>query len=68
MTGLCWNRDTFLLASGLGPVQTDEKQWRNTWTVRLGGQYKVSDQWKLRAGYVYDQTPVQESALRDPGP
>lgn len=36
----------------------DEKDWKNTWTIRLGGQYQLSDQWKLRAGYVYDQSPV----------
>lgn len=36
----------------------DEKDWKNTWTFRIGGQYKLSDQWKLRAGYVYDQSPV----------
>lgn len=59
--------NTFV-ALGLGPVQTDEKQWRNTWTFRLGGQYKVSDQWKLRAGYVYDQTPVQEAHFETRAP
>ncbi len=37
---------------------TDEKDWKNTWCLRVGGQYQLSEQWKLRAGYVYDQTPV----------
>jgi long-chain fatty acid transport protein len=37
---------------------TEEKDWKNTWTIRIGGQYRLSDQWKLRAGYVYDQNPV----------
>lgn len=39
-------------------VSTEEKNWKNTWTVRIGGQYRLSEQWKLRAGYVYDQSPV----------
>jgi long-chain fatty acid transport protein len=39
-------------------TSTEEKDWKNTWIVRLGGQYQPSDQWKLRAGYVYDQSPV----------
>jgi len=39
---------------------TDEKQWQDTLTLRIGGQYKLSDQWKLRAGYLYDQNPVKE--------
>lgn len=40
---------------------TDEKQWDDVWCLRLGGQYQLSDQWKLRAGYVYDKSPVGES-------
>jgi long-chain fatty acid transport protein len=39
-------------------TSTEEKNWKNTWIIRLGGQYQPSDQWKLRAGYVYDQSPV----------
>jgi long-chain fatty acid transport protein len=40
---------------------TDEKQWHDVWCLRIGGQYKLSDQWKLRAGYVYDKSPVGEA-------
>jgi long-chain fatty acid transport protein len=40
---------------------TQEKHWKNVWNLRVGGQYKLSDQWKLRAGYQYDQTPVDDS-------
>lgn len=40
---------------------TDEKQWHDVWCLRIGGQYRLSDQWKLRAGYVYDKTPVGEA-------
>lgn len=40
---------------------TDEKQWHDVWCLRIGGQYQLSDQWKLRAGYVYDKNPVNES-------
>jgi long-chain fatty acid transport protein len=40
---------------------TDEKQWHDVWCLRIGGEYKLSDQWKLRAGYVYDQSPVGEA-------
>ncbi len=50
-----------VLTGGLTNTLTEEKQWRNTWTLRIGGQYRLSDAWKLRAGYVYDQTPVQEA-------
>lgn len=47
-----------VLSGGLTNTSSDEKDWKNTWTIRIGGQYKLSDQWKLRAGYVYDQSPV----------
>jgi len=40
---------------------TDEKQWEDVWCIRIGGQYLLLDQWKLRAGYVYDKSPVGEA-------
>jgi long-chain fatty acid transport protein len=46
------------LTGGATNTSIDEKDWKNTWTIRIGGQYRLSDQWKLRAGYVYDQSPV----------
>lgn len=46
------------LSSGTTDTSIDEKDWKNTWAIRIGGQYKLSEQWKLRAGYVYDQSPV----------
>jgi long-chain fatty acid transport protein len=46
------------LTGGTTDISVDEKNWKNTWTLRIGGQYKLSDPWKLRAGYVYDQSPV----------
>lgn len=39
---------------------TDEKGWKDVWCLRLGGQYKLSDQWKVKAGYLYDKNPVNE--------
>lgn len=47
-------------SAAVGGTVTDEKQWDDTWVLRLGAQYKLSDIWKLRAGYLYDQTPVPE--------
>jgi len=49
--------DTAILPA---PFRTQEKQWEDTWVLRLGVQHKLSDIWKLRAGYLYDQTPVPE--------
>ncbi len=47
-----------LLPGSTSDVSIDEKNWKNTFAFRIGAQYKLSDQWKLRAGYVYDQNPV----------
>jgi len=46
------------LTGGATNTSIDEKDWKNTWIFRIGGQYQLSDQWKIRAGYVYDQNPV----------
>ena len=32
--------------------------WDDSWKFSVGASYKVSDQWKLRFGTAYDQTPV----------
>ncbi len=38
---------------------TTEK-WHNTWQVNLGGVWQVSPVWALKAGYAYDESPVDE--------
>jgi len=40
--------------------KTEEHQWKDVACFRIGGQYRLSDQWKVRAGYLYDQNPVKE--------
>jgi long-chain fatty acid transport protein len=39
---------------------TEEHLWKDVACLRIGGQYRLSDQWKVRAGYLYDQNPVRE--------
>jgi len=36
------------------------ENWEDTWQFNLGGIWQVSPEWKLRAGYAYDQSPVNE--------
>ncbi len=36
----------------------DEKDWDNSWTIRVGAEYQVNPSWVVRAGYIYDQTPA----------
>ncbi|MDD7805951.1 MAG: outer membrane protein transport protein [Endozoicomonas sp. (ex Botrylloides leachii)] len=32
--------------------------WRNTWQGALGAAYTINSQWMLKAGYMFDQSPV----------
>lgn len=44
-----------------GPTAlTKDKDWRNTWALRAGGQYKTSERISLRAGYIYDSNPIPQ--------
>lgn len=36
------------------------KNWRDVFSYRLGGEYKINDQWKWRCGYVYDDSPARD--------
>jgi long-chain fatty acid transport protein len=58
-----WSTYDRIVVTSSNPLfnATDEKQWHDVWCLRVGGQYRLSDQWKLRAGYVYDKNPVGES-------
>ncbi|AAS96026.1 OmpP1/FadL family transporter [Nitratidesulfovibrio vulgaris] len=38
-----------------------EKNWKNTWRLQFGAEYALTDSIDLRAGYVYDQTPVDDA-------
>lgn len=38
-----------------------EKNWEDVISIRLGGEYALGEAWLLRAGYVWDQSPVPDS-------
>ncbi len=73
-TWTCWSRfDKLVIESDEtgGPISgTDPsdpsvityvpENWKNTWSIAVGGSYKYSDQLTLKAGYAFDQTPVQD--------
>ena len=39
------------------------RNWEDTWAVRFGADYRVSDALILRAGYVNDPSPIPDSAM-----
>jgi long-chain fatty acid transport protein len=45
-------------------AQTLHTDFRDTWRVAVGANYKLNDAWKLKAGVAYDQTPVKSAEHR----
>ena len=42
---------------GVNKLQSDKK-WHDTWRLSFGGDYKLDEEWTLRAGYTWDQSPI----------
>lgn len=42
---------------------SQKKDWRDTWAVKVGAEYKATDNLSLRAGYAYDKTPAPDKTL-----
>lgn len=40
-----------------------DKEWKDVCAIRLGAEYRVTDPLALRAGFVYDPTPVPAETL-----
>ena len=34
------------------------KEWHDAWRVSFGGDYALCEEWTLRAGYTWDQSPI----------
>ena len=58
--------ETIAFGNTLQPPAVMQERWRNTVTFALGGRYRVSSDWSLRAGLEYDETPVPHAVNRDP--
>jgi len=39
----------------------NDLEFKDTWHVAIGAQYRVSDPWLLSAGFAYDSSPSDES-------
>jgi long-chain fatty acid transport protein len=47
--------------AAMAPFQSAQRfDWEDTWMFAFGGEYRLDDQWTLRAGVAYDQTPTQD--------
>ena len=45
-------------------AQRLDTNFRDTWRVAVGANYKLNDAWKLKFGLAYDQTPVKGADTR----
>lgn len=41
----------------------EEKQWEPAMSYRLGAEYMINENWKLRFGYCYDNSPIPKRTL-----
>jgi len=58
------NLDQRVLINGVPTTTlTTPKNWHDTWAFRFGASYEVNDWMKLRAGYIYDLTPVPDTSF-----
>ncbi|MHB9072690.1 MAG: OmpP1/FadL family transporter [Desulfobaccales bacterium] len=44
-------------------TSTVPKNWHDTWAFRFGANYEIREGMKIRAGYIYDLTPVPDSSF-----
>jgi long-chain fatty acid transport protein len=49
---------TFVRADGT-ELQSTPENFKNTWKLAFGANYRYSPQWMLRGGVAFDQSPVQ---------
>ncbi len=46
--------------SGDEPLTHVTEEWKNTWQFNVGGIWQATPKWQLKAGYAYDESPVDE--------
>ena len=49
-----------------GGDSTTSENWEDSWAYSVGANYALTDQWLLRAGAGYDETPVPSAEYRTP--
>jgi long-chain fatty acid transport protein len=58
------NLDTPIPLNGaLTSTVTIPKSWNDAWAFRFGANYEIKEGMKVRAGYIYDLTPVPDSSF-----
>lgn len=45
--------------NGVNPAGAAVKNWKDAWRLGFGAEYALTPAWDLRAGYVYDESPMR---------
>lgn len=52
--------DLVIKGNRAGVLSRTNENWKDSWFYSLGASYRVDDQWKIRGGIAFDQTPVND--------
>ena len=48
----------------IGPITAAfDRDWKDTWRVGIGVEYKLNNTWMLRGGFSYDSSPVDDDKV-----
>ncbi len=69
-----WSRfeelDIVSREGGQGPISSTQgsevithvtEEWKNTWQFNVGGIWQANEQWAFKAGYAFDESPVNDN-------
>jgi len=45
---------------GSGQLTHIPEEWKNTWQLNVGGIWQATPEWALKAGYAWDESPVDQ--------
>jgi long-chain fatty acid transport protein len=60
-TGWSKIKELRVVTSNGQPPDVTPENFRNTWRVGVGATYRYSDDWSIKTGLAYDQTPVNDT-------
>lgn len=50
-----------IMGDKTGLITHTPENWKDVWFYSIGASYKIDDQWKLRGGLAFDQTPTNDA-------
>lgn len=44
-------------------IQSSEKNWKDTWRYQVGLEHKLKNDWTIRLGYIFDESPIPDETV-----